>query len=92
MGDFFMNKEKYNKQVDEWQERGTFGQNEGARDAGVFGRIGTFLVGDHSKKSMTQLDALRKMGDAVEDLAKEKIIGKAIFTYYPLEIPFFTSN
>ncbi len=85
-------KQNYQKQIDDWQEKGTFGQNEGMKDAGVFGKIGTFLVGDHSKKSMTQLDALREMGKAVEDLAKENIAQKDFDKYVDEHVSLYNAS
>ena len=67
-------KKEYLDKVDAWQNEGLFGERQSNLGRKILeSKIATFLIGDHSKKSMTELDGLRKMADGVDDLVNEKV-------------------
>ena len=71
----------YNRQIDDWQKEGKFGDNNGGKNAILESKLATFLIGDKSKKNVTDLSALKKAGEGVKDLVEHEVSSERFDAY-----------
>ncbi|MBO7720278.1 hypothetical protein J6S35_01390 [Candidatus Saccharibacteria bacterium] len=73
---------EFKEQVDQWWDEGTFGNKQnGIADKFFDNKVVKFLIGDKSKKNITNLDALDKAANGVEDLVRHKVSSERFNEY-----------
>lgn len=67
-------REQYNQKLEEFQKEGLFGDQQATAGQKIIeSKFVQFLAGDHSKRTMTELDSLRKAADGVELLVENNL-------------------
>ena len=73
---------EFKEQVDQWWEAGTFGDKQnGIADKILDNKVVKFFIGDKSSKNITNLDALDKAANGVEDLVRHKVSSERFNEY-----------
>ena len=75
-------REAYDEKLAGWQKEGVFGDNQSNLKRKLLeNKVVMFLVGDHSDKSLAEVEGLRSAANGVEDLVKHKVSSEAFDNY-----------